>query len=73
MCSMDHSIRAWERAGILTMIVVMALEVILPKLFHFANMEIDPEMLSDLLRTLQLVLKLGLLAFLCLKSKQQLS
>lgn len=54
-------------------VVVSGLEIVLPKLFHFENMETDPEMPSDLLRALHLVLKLGLQVFCCVKSKKQLS
>ena len=54
-------------------VVVSGLETVLPKLLHFENMETDPEMLNDLLRALHLVLKLGLQAFRCVKSKKQLS
>lgn len=54
-------------------VVVSDLEIVLPKPSHFENMETDPEMLSDLLRALHLVLKLGFQAFHCVKSKKQLS
>lgn len=42
-------------------VVITALEIILPKPFHFANIKTDPEMLSGLPRALQLVLKPHLL------------
>lgn len=41
-------------------IIVVVVEFILSKLLHFENMETDPEMLSDLLKALQLVVKLGI-------------
>ena len=53
--------------------MLSGLEIILPKLFHFEYVETDSVRLSDLRRALHLVLKLGLQAFNCLKSKKQLS
>lgn len=38
----------------------MVVKFILSKLLHFENMETDPEMLSDLLKDLLLVVKLGI-------------